>query len=169
MSSRRPCRSPCTPGDLPSLGFPRIPSHSSLGCPRMPSHSPFEWPRSDGLGCSRMASDAQRVGTCMAHAISCSLPGRHGDLGLITARWCDVSTLPSAERVNDDATIRRIKRCLNQQWRVSFNHIDRSANTLADALAHVGKDGQLGLWIFQEPPAVVERLLDLDRAYFNIG
>ncbi|KAE8673006.1 Caffeic acid 3-O-methyltransferase [Hibiscus syriacus] len=65
--------------------------------------------------------------------------------------------LNSAERVNDDATIRRNRRCLNQQWRVNFNHIDQSANTLADALAHVGKDGQLGLWIFQEPPAVVER------------
>ncbi|KAE8727882.1 hypothetical protein F3Y22_tig00005259pilonHSYRG00001 [Hibiscus syriacus] len=58
----------------------RIPSHSSLGCPRMSSHSSFGCPHiarsdasdalgwhqmlSDGLG--RMASDAQRVGTCMA-------------------------------------------------------------------------------------------------------
>ncbi|KAE8692245.1 hypothetical protein F3Y22_tig00110847pilonHSYRG00075 [Hibiscus syriacus] len=80
-----------------------------------------------------------------------------------------VRCLNSVEQVNDDATIRRIRRCLNQQWRVSFNHIDRSANTLADALARVGKDYQLGLWIFQELLVVVERFLDLDHTYFDIG
>ncbi|KAE8697916.1 hypothetical protein F3Y22_tig00110607pilonHSYRG00050 [Hibiscus syriacus] len=44
-------RSPGVHGDLPSLG-----------CPRMPSHSSFGWPRmlSDGLG--RMASDASVLG-----------------------------------------------------------------------------------------------------------
>ncbi|KAE8695237.1 hypothetical protein F3Y22_tig00110729pilonHSYRG00112 [Hibiscus syriacus] len=91
MSSGRPCRSPCTPGDLPSLGFPRIARSVALGCPhiirsnglgcsRMASDA-LGWPRSDGLG--RMTSDAQHVGTCMAHAISCSSSGRHGDLGRI--------------------------------------------------------------------------------------
>ncbi|KAE8724335.1 putative protein phosphatase 2C 38 [Hibiscus syriacus] len=52
-------RSPCPPGDLPSLGFPRIPSHSSLGCPRITrsdglgrmASDALGWPRSDGLGC----------------------------------------------------------------------------------------------------------------------
>ncbi|KAE8676601.1 hypothetical protein F3Y22_tig00111582pilonHSYRG00020 [Hibiscus syriacus] len=43
-------------------------SSRDSSCPRMPSHSSLEWPRSDALG--RMASDAQRVGTCMTHAIS---------------------------------------------------------------------------------------------------
>ncbi|KAE8700853.1 hypothetical protein F3Y22_tig00110556pilonHSYRG00865 [Hibiscus syriacus] len=45
---RHALRAPCTPGDLPSLGCPRIPSHSSLGCPWIA--------RSDGLG--RIALDA---------------------------------------------------------------------------------------------------------------
>ncbi|KAE8721744.1 hypothetical protein F3Y22_tig00015240pilonHSYRG00009 [Hibiscus syriacus] len=74
--------SPCPPGDLVGRHALRAtyPRSASLGFPRIARSVALGWPRSDGLGYSRMASDAQRVGTCMAHAISCSSPERHGDL-----------------------------------------------------------------------------------------
>ncbi|KAE8733512.1 hypothetical protein F3Y22_tig00001120pilonHSYRG00124 [Hibiscus syriacus] len=57
MPSGRPCRSPCPPGDLPSLGCPRIPSHSSLSCPRIARSDALGLPWSDGLvGWPRMPS-----------------------------------------------------------------------------------------------------------------
>ncbi|KAE8667851.1 hypothetical protein F3Y22_tig00112354pilonHSYRG00009 [Hibiscus syriacus] len=93
--SCRPCRLPCTPGDLPSLGCPLIPSHSSLSCHRIARSNGLGRMTSDGLG--RMASDAQRVGTCMAHAISCSSPGRHGDL---VGRSSKLDTLNVYDRFN---------------------------------------------------------------------
>ncbi|KAE8720724.1 hypothetical protein F3Y22_tig00018481pilonHSYRG00007 [Hibiscus syriacus] len=56
----------------------RLPLHSSLGCPCIAHSDGLGQMLSDSLG--RMASDAQRVGMCTTHAISCSSPGRHGDL-----------------------------------------------------------------------------------------
>ncbi|KAE8663281.1 hypothetical protein F3Y22_tig00112988pilonHSYRG00050 [Hibiscus syriacus] len=51
-----------------ALGFPRIARSVALGCPRIA--------RSDGLG--RMASDAQRVGACMATCLAILEPSNVG-------------------------------------------------------------------------------------------
>ncbi|KAE8714163.1 LRR receptor-like serine/threonine-protein kinase EFR-like [Hibiscus syriacus] len=73
-----------------------------------------------------------------------------------------VDTLIANPHVHETSLIRRIRKLLQNQWKVKLSYVRREANAAADAIAHLERNVGLGFTTLHKMPIAVRRILNMD-------